>query len=376
MKQPKILVTGATGRTGFAVVTQLREKEIPVRALVRSRDARSEKLARLGAEVVVADMFDPEQLLSAMRETERAYYLPPMHPYMIQSATAFAVAAREAKLESVVQMSQWLSSPSHPSLLTRQTWLVDQLFSMIPGVAHTILNPGFFADNYLRVIGFAAHLGLFPALTGDSKNAPPSNEDMARVAVTALLNPEKHAGKSYRPTGPTLLSADDMVNILSKVLGRKVRRFDLPVWMFVRTARIQGVSAFEMSGFRYYIQDHKQGAFELGAPTNHVLEVTGRQPEDFETIARRYAARPEAQRNFKNWLHTFSEFMQVPMRPGYNLNKFDREQGFPVPPPPQFVMQSERWKATHSFPKDFARDNRIIPTRKSTATITTSGGLK
>jgi NAD(P)H dehydrogenase (quinone) len=374
MKQPKILVTGATGKTGAAVVAGLREREVPVRALVRSHDARSERLARLGAEVVVADMFDPEQLLAAMRGTERAYYLPSMHPYMIQSATAFALAAQETKLESIVQMSQWLSSPSHPSLLTRQTWLVDQLFSTLPGIAHTIINPGFFADNYLRVIGFAAHLGLFPALTGDSKNAPPSNEDMARVAVAALLNPKKHAGKSYRPTGPELLSANDMVDILSKVLGRKVRRFDLPIWMFVRTARIQGVSAFEMSGFRYYIQDHKQDAFELGAPTNHVFEVTGRQPEDFETTAKRYAALPDARRNFKNWFHTFWEFMQVPLRPGYNLDKFDREQGFPVPPSPQLAMNSERWKAAHDFSsKDFSHD---VILSKSTPVLNASGGLK
>lgn len=39
----------------------------------------------------------------------RAYYLPFYHPYMIQSAAAFTVAAREAKLEAVVSMGQWLA---------------------------------------------------------------------------------------------------------------------------------------------------------------------------------------------------------------------------------------------------------------------------
>ena len=33
---------------------------------------------------------------------------------------------------------------------------------MTPGVAHTIVNPGFFADDYLVTIGLAAHLGIFP----------------------------------------------------------------------------------------------------------------------------------------------------------------------------------------------------------------------
>lgn len=82
MTHPKILVTGATGKTGSTVVAQLRERNWPVRAIVRVRDARSERLERLGAEIVVADLFDPEQLQAAMKGTVRAYYCPPFHPYI------------------------------------------------------------------------------------------------------------------------------------------------------------------------------------------------------------------------------------------------------------------------------------------------------
>lgn len=73
MTRPKILVTGATGKTGAAVVAQLREQQCPVRALVRTRDVRSERLERLGAEIIVADMFDPEQLRAAMQGVQRVY---------------------------------------------------------------------------------------------------------------------------------------------------------------------------------------------------------------------------------------------------------------------------------------------------------------
>ena len=183
MKLPKILVTGAAGKTGMAVVNQLREKNWPVRALVRSRDARSERLDRLGAETMVADLFDPDQLLAVMRGTAWAYYCPPWHPYMIQSATAFALAAKAAGLEAIVSLGQWLASPSHPSLATRQEWLKDQVFSALSGITHVRINPGYFVDNYLQVVAYAAHLGIFPTLTGYSRNAPPSNEDIARVAV-------------------------------------------------------------------------------------------------------------------------------------------------------------------------------------------------
>src|SRR5262249_35989651 len=150
---------------------------------------RAARLKAQGAEIAVADMSDVERVADALKDVQRAYYCPPFDPYMIQGAVAFAIAAKEAGIEHIVGLTQWLSSPSHPSLMTRQHWLADHLFAMTPGMGHTILNPGFFADAYLTLTGFAAHLGLFPWLYGDSCNAPPSNEDIARVAVAALIDP-------------------------------------------------------------------------------------------------------------------------------------------------------------------------------------------
>ena len=196
MTQPTILVTGATGNTGGAVVSELLHRGVPVRAMVRNHDARSAALQARGAEVVVADIFDPDQLVAAMHGVQRAYYVPPYHPYVIQSAVTFAVAAREAKLEAIVQLGQWLSHRSHPALMTRQTWLMDKMFAELRGIAHTILNPGLFADDFLRTIDFSALLGVFPVLGDGGKVAPVANEDIARTAVAVLMAPERHDGKT------------------------------------------------------------------------------------------------------------------------------------------------------------------------------------
>src|SRR6266568_8533263 len=177
MIKPRILVTGATGKTGSVVVTELIKAGSPVRAMVRRQDDRSARLAAQGAEIAVADMSDVERVAEALKDVQRAFFCPPFDPYMIQGAVAFAVAAKEAHLEHIVGLTQWLASPSHPSLMTRQLWLVDRLFSMMPGVAHTIVNPGFLADDYLVMTGLAANLGVFPWIFGNSRNAPPSNED-------------------------------------------------------------------------------------------------------------------------------------------------------------------------------------------------------
>src|SRR5580692_6866728 len=354
MIKPRIIVTGATGKTGSVVVSELLKAGYPVRAMVRREDDRSARMKAQGAEIAVADMSDVERVADALRDVQGAYYCPPLDPYMIQGAVAFTVAAKEARLERIVSLTQWLASPSHPSLMTRQHWLVDRLFSMTPGVAHTIVNPGFFADSYLVTIGLAAHLGLFPWMYGKSRNAPPSNEDIARVAVAALMNPARHAGKSYRPTGPELLGAEDMAKAIGRAVGRSVRVVPTPTWLFMKAARMAGMSIDVMSNVRYYIDDHKRGGFELGAPTTDVLNVTGRSPEDFETIARQYAALPQNRRTFGNWLREFVQFMLAPLGPGFDLDRYDRELRRPFPSVPQFATDSKVWRREHAIADNFS----------------------
>ena len=349
MMKPTILVTGATGKTGGAVIQQLISKGYPVRAIVRSHDTRSKKLNGLGVETVAADMFDPDQLLDAMRGTQRAYYLPIFHPYTIQSAVAFAIAAKEAKLEAIVQMGQWLSHRSHPAIMTRQTWQIDHLFAQIPGVTHTIVNPGLFADNFLRTINFAALLGIHPVLTGNGKVAPVSNEDIARVAATILMQPDRHVGMSYRPTGPKLLSGREMGEIIANVVGHRVISIDLPFWMFRKVAQQQHVNPLEVSGFRYYIEEMKRGTFAINGGVNDVVrELTGTPAESFEATARRYAAMPFARQTFSNRMKACINFMLTPFYPGYNLERWDRQKGFPMPPHPSLSIDDDRWKLEHS----------------------------
>ncbi|HEX5410288.1 MAG TPA: NmrA family NAD(P)-binding protein [Terriglobia bacterium] len=354
MIKPRIIVTGATGKTGSVVVTELLKAGYPVRALVHREDGRSARLKAQGAEIAVADMGDVERVADALKDVQRAYFCPPFDPYMIQGAAAFTVAAREARLEHIVGLSQWLASPSHPSLMTRQHWLADRLFSMVPGVGHTIVNPGFFADDYLTTIGFTVHLGVFPWVFGNSRNAPVSNEDIARVAVAALIDPARHIGKGYHPTGPELLGAADMAKAIGRAVGRSVRAVPTPTWLFMKAARMSGYPIDLLSGFRYYIDDHKRGAFELGAPTDDVLDVTGRPPEDFETIAHRYyAVLSRNQRTFGNWLREFVQFMLAPLRPDFNLDRYDRELRRPFPSQPQFAPESKVWRHEHAVADTF-----------------------
>ena len=363
MFKPRILVTGATGKTGSVIVAELLKAGFVVRAMVHQEDGRSARLRSLGAEIAVAEMCDVERVVDALNDVQRAYYCPPVNPYAIQGAVTFVTAAKERRIEHIVGLTQWLASPSHPSLMTRQSWLIDRLFSMTPGVGHTIINPGFFADAYLIPIALATNLGVFPWMYGDSRNAPPSNEDIARVATAVLMDPTRHHGKAYRPTGPKLLGAKEMAEAIGRAIARQVKVIPAPAWLFLKSARVAGIPINMLSNLRYYIEDHKQGAFEIGAPTNDVLELTGRPPEDFETIARRYAAHPRNERSISNWLREFAQFMVAPLVPGFNLDHYDRELRQPFPALSRLATESAIWRNEHDVAARHAGGQQAVRPR-------------
>jgi NAD(P)H dehydrogenase (quinone) len=233
---------------------------VPTRALVHRKDARSARLRGLGAEVVVGDIFDIQQVAAAVDGVDRLFFNPPWHPHTLDSAVAFAVAARRS---GVVALGQWLASPEHPSLMTRHAWLIDKLFELLPDTAHVAVDPGYFADAYLQLVPMAAQLGVLPTPTGAGRNAPPSSEDIARVALGALLDPNRHDVRAYRPTGPTLLSGAEIADAIGEALGRRVRHIDIPLRMFMKALRVNGkrlgFDLFFQSGMRHYLPEYPAG---------------------------------------------------------------------------------------------------------------------
>lgn len=366
MSAPLMLITGATGHTGLPVVTQLRQKGARVRAMVRRKDSRSAQLAALGAEVVVADLFDTPQVEAALEGVSRLYFCPPVHPHLAHAALTVATAARRSGVEAIVVLSQWLASP-HPALLTRQHWLVDQLFAMVPNALSITVNPGFFAETYLGfgLTGMAAQLGVLPTVMGAARNAPPSNEDIARVVVGCLLAPERFAGRTLRPTGPKLLTHPEMAAALGEALGRKVRSLEVPMGMLRRAFRTSSIDAyFQTLAWRYY-EENVRGVFARGAPTSHVREASGLDAEDFLVTARRYAALPEARRTLGNFARAMMSGVQMAVLSPIDTPKLERRLQLPMPATPERADSSERWAREHGVAVPL-RPSAALPVRAGT----------
>ncbi len=347
MTKPKILVTSAVGHTGSAAVLELLKQGFPVRAFVRRRDARAEALETAGAELVFGDLFDLRDLRNAMVGVQRAYHVPPFAPNLLEGAMLFALAAEEAKLEVVALMSQWHPHPTDPSIVSREHWIANQLYRWMPSVDVIHINPGLFAFVYMLGLPAILHFGMLVAPFGEGRNAPPSNEDIARVAASVLQNPGPHIGKSYRPTSPELLSPHDIAGIIGKVLGRSVKYQDASFAMFSKAAKALGFADFELSQIRHYAEALKNGAYEIGAPTDHVEIVTGQKPESFDSIARRYLAEPgliHPNLAHGNKLSAVMFMLRMLLTPAPDYDRWEREHGHPQLIAPVIATESAEWR--------------------------------
>lgn len=354
MKPPLIAVTGATGRIGTLVVEQLRAQGARVRAMVNRADARSARLAALGAEVLPGNLFDPREVQQALAGVQRVVFIGPWHPHLVDAAATVATEAQRARVEAIVSLAQWLANPEHPAISTRQAWLAERLFDGLPGVSRVTVRPGFYASNYLMVMPLAAQLGTFPWPTNGGQNPAPSDEDIARVLVGAVGYPEQHAGRAYRPTGPRLLSGPDVAAAFAEVLGRPVRHIDMPVEMMMKAVAVQGprlgFDLYMQSQLRAFLDESATNVWATGGVTTDVRDVAGVEPEDINVVARRAASRPENRRTVGNLALALWDMLRVPFARAVDREAVERLQLHPRVAQPLLSGHSTRWAEEHLRP--------------------------
>ena len=89
-------------------------------------------------------------------------------------------------------MPQCLSSNTHPSIYTKEYWLVDQTFKKLPNVKVVFVNPGLFAMAYFLNLELIVQFGMMPEF---GTNIPPFIEDIGTVVAHILKDPAKHTVK-------------------------------------------------------------------------------------------------------------------------------------------------------------------------------------
>jgi NAD(P)H dehydrogenase (quinone) len=296
MRAAKFLITGATGATGGAAVAELLDEGRQVRAFVHREDERSEALRRRGAEVIVGDLLDFDAIRDALKGVNRAYFVYPIGPGLVQATAQFAQSALEAGVEAIVNMSQKSARSDARSHSAREHWLAERVFDW-SGLNVTHIRPTYFSEWLLYLAPMIRQGVMFaPFTTG--RHAPIAGEDQGRVIVAILEEPEAHRGRTYPLYGPVELTHDEIAEIVGRVLGRQVTYQSMPIekWAEVVAAaspekparndaasfypeadRITGRpgSEFLVQHLREVAIDHTNGVF---AGTNDFVEKIGGQP--------------------------------------------------------------------------------------------------
>jgi len=214
-----VLVTGATGRLGRAVLDLVIEEGRPVRAMTH----RSEAGAALPAsvDVVTGDLTVPESLDAALQGVDVVFLVWTAPP-----ATAPAVIERlAAHTRRVVFLSAPHQTPhpffQQPNPMAAMHAEIERLLAAA-GLETTILRPGMLASNALSWWGPAIRAdGVVRWPYGDAETAPVDDRDVAAVAARTLCQ-DGHGGGDYVLTGPEALSQAEQVRIIGDVVGRPI----------------------------------------------------------------------------------------------------------------------------------------------------------
>jgi NAD(P)H dehydrogenase (quinone) len=140
-----VLITGATGDTGRAAVRESLPLGLQVRAMVHKKDARSDALEKLGAEVVIGDLLEINTVRAAMEGVDAAYFVWPVQPGLIHATVNFAEAAKEAGVKTAINLSQRSANRDSTSNSCRDSFIAEQVFNW-SGLSVIHLRPTYFLE--------------------------------------------------------------------------------------------------------------------------------------------------------------------------------------------------------------------------------------
>lgn len=277
-----ILVTGAAGKTGRAVVDALTNRGALVRAFVRT-EAQGEAL-RPYADPIAGDMRDPEAWTAALAGATAMYLIcPNMMPDERQVA---ALALRTADLMGVRRVVY--HSVLHPQVEAMpHHWNKMRVEEMLftTSLDWTVLQPAAYMQNVFGSWAAIARDGMYRVPYGvETRLGMVDLADVAEIAATVLLE-DGHMGAIYELAGPEAMTQTGIAAILSSVMGRPVRAERISTDAWEAGARSAGLDDLQietlLAMFRYY---DRHGFW--GNP--RVLEwLLGRAPTTFIEAAQR-----------------------------------------------------------------------------------------
>jgi uncharacterized protein YbjT (DUF2867 family) len=279
-----ILVTGAAGKTGRAIIQALAKSGEPVRAMAHRPDQVS-SLVALGVEnVIVGNLLDESDMARAVDGIRAIYHIAPnVSPDEVSIGKIIIAAAQSADVERFV-----FHSVLHPQIKAMphhwQKMRVEELL-FASGLPFTILQPTAYMQNVLASWNQIIENGRYPVpYSPETRLSLVDLEDVAQAAAIVLTEPG-HIGATIELVGTRAMSQMEIAQTLADQLGCPVEAEVVSLEEWEQVARSSGLGDYQvltlMKMFCYY------ESYGFTGNTNALSCLLGRQPTSFAEFIKR-----------------------------------------------------------------------------------------
>ena len=278
-----ILITGANGKTGRAIIKALLSKGNRIKAFVHTTEQMTEIKSLGEMETVAGDMMDQKSVDEAFIGVNAVYHIcSAVNPYEVEIGQKVIHAAQMAKTEHFVYHSVLHSvlqdMPHHQKKLMVEGLLVNS------GIPYTIVQPAVLMQNILDSWNLLREKGIFQQKFFTAPETRMCMVDLDDVAETAsvILTGSGHIGATYEICGPENLILSDMVSIMERHLGREIKVETLPDEIFAAQLKKFGAGDYEINTLLKMFQHYNEHGF-IGNP-KVLTWLLGRKPNDFSSF--------------------------------------------------------------------------------------------
>jgi len=278
-----ILITGASGSVGKAVLTEVARSGEKHRAMYRSK-AEAGK-APAGSEAVIADFSDKASLAGALRGVDSVYLVCSPIPDLVQLEGNAIEASEAAGVRRIVLNSALGAGDYGKSFPSWHRRVEDKLKAT--KMAYCILRPNSFLQNVLTY--YAPSIRAQGAFYGAMGNARTSYLDVRDIAVVVAkaLRGGAYDGKTYELNGPEALTYAEVAEKISRHAGVAARYVDIPEAAQRKAMLDQGMPEWQVTALLELQQYYTGGK---GGTVDGVLEgLLGRPPITMDQFLEEYA---------------------------------------------------------------------------------------
>jgi uncharacterized protein YbjT (DUF2867 family) len=220
-----ILITGASGMVGVAVLQEVRKTGKPFKAMYRNEGDAKKSAGGSGS--VIADFADKASMRKALDGVEVLYLVCSPIPQLVELESKAIDVCAEKGVRYVVLNSALGAGQYDKSFPAWHGKVEEKLKGTKLGWA--ILRPNGFMQNIVTYNAPTIRSqGAFYAAMGNAKTSVIDVRDIAEVAAKILLAPSEHSGKTYELNGPEAVSNDEVAERISRATGRTVKYVDIP----------------------------------------------------------------------------------------------------------------------------------------------------